>query len=110
MQVYLNGKFIPDSEATIPVTDRGFIFGDGVYEVIRVIDGRLFREKEHLDRLKEGLAGLQINVKPDQLQSLSKNMQDRKSTRLNSSHVAISYAVFCLKKKTEDDRGHTEIS
>jgi len=76
MQVYLNGKFIPDSEATIPVTDRGFIFGDGVYEVIRVIDGRLFREKEHLDRLKEGLAGLQINVKPDQLQSLSNNMHD----------------------------------
>lgn len=76
MQVYLNGKFIPDSEATIPVTDRGFIFGDGVYEVIRVIDGRLFREKEHLDRLEEGLVGLQINVKADQLQSLSKNMHE----------------------------------
>ena len=42
MLVYLNGRFLPKSEATVSVEDRGFIFGDGVYEVWRVVNGRLF--------------------------------------------------------------------
>ena len=76
MQVYLNGEFIPEEEAAIPVTDRGFIFGDGVYEVIRVVEGKLFREQEHLDRLLEGLNGLQIEVPSDQLKGLSGAMNE----------------------------------
>src|SRR5690625_6715130 len=46
------------------------------------------------------LAGLAVATKPD---SVGGNLLDRKSTRLNSSHVAISYAVFCLKKKSVTD-------
>lgn len=53
---YLNGKFLPLTEAYIPVLDRGFIFGDGVYEVIPVYQRRLFRLSEHLDRLEHSLA------------------------------------------------------
>lgn len=53
---YLNGKFLPLTEAYIPVLDRGFIFGDGVYEVIPVYRRRLFRLSEHLDRLEHSLA------------------------------------------------------
>ncbi|WP_455199466.1 aminotransferase class IV, partial [Kaarinaea lacus] len=58
--VYLNGEFMPDTEAKIPVLDRGFIFGDGVYEVIPVYGGNLFRLKEHLQRLQNSLDALKI--------------------------------------------------
>jgi D-alanine transaminase len=62
MQVYLNGDFLHQDEAKISVGDRGFVFGDGVYEVTRVVNGTFFKEKEHLERLKKGLAGLKIDV------------------------------------------------
>lgn len=58
--VYLNGKFLPDTEAFVPVLDRGFIFGDGIYEVIPVYGGRLFRLDEHLDRLQNSLDGIRL--------------------------------------------------
>jgi D-alanine transaminase len=61
---YLNGQFLPRSAATVSVEDRGFIFGDGVYEVWRVVNGRLFETERHLDRLKFGLAELRITA-PD---------------------------------------------
>lgn len=49
--VYLNGELTPLSEAKIPVLDRGFIFGDGVYDVIPMYGRRLFRPKQHIARL-----------------------------------------------------------
>lgn len=57
---YLNGRFLPLEEAQIPVLDRGFLFGDGVYEVIPVYGGRLFRLPHHLKRLQNSLAGLRM--------------------------------------------------
>lgn len=55
MSVYLNGRFMPLEEARIPVMDRGFIFGDGVYEVVPVYSRRAFRLPEHLKRLQHSL-------------------------------------------------------
>jgi D-alanine transaminase len=62
MKVYLNGSFVNHDEAKISVGDRGFVFGDGIYEVTRVVNGRFFKEKEHLERLKKGLEGLKIDL------------------------------------------------
>jgi D-alanine transaminase len=58
--VYLNGKFLPLDQACVPVLDRGFIFGDGVYEVIPAYGGKLFRLAQHLDRLDHSLLGVRI--------------------------------------------------
>ncbi|GAB4346674.1 MAG: D-amino acid aminotransferase [Gammaproteobacteria bacterium] len=52
---YLNGEYLPLEEARVSVLDRGFLFGDGVYEVIPVYGGHLFRLEEHLDRLDRSL-------------------------------------------------------
>ena len=60
MTVYLNGQFMPIEEARIPVLDRGFIFGDGVYEVIPVYSRRAFRLAEHLQRLQHSLGGIRL--------------------------------------------------
>ncbi len=59
-KVYLNGRLLPIEEAHISVMDRGFLFGDGVYEVIPCYNGRLFRLKHHLDRLDQSLAGIRM--------------------------------------------------
>lgn len=58
--VYLNGDYLPLAEARVPVLDRGFIFGDGVYEVIPVYDRRPFRLRHHLDRLQHSLDGIRL--------------------------------------------------
>lgn len=58
--IYLNGSFIPIEDARISVLDRGFIFGDGVYEVIPVYSHRPFRLTEHLHRLQKSLDCIQL--------------------------------------------------
>jgi D-alanine transaminase len=58
--VFLNGRFLPLEQATVPVLDRGFIFGDGVYELIPVYSRAPFRMDEHLARLERSLAAVRI--------------------------------------------------
>lgn len=60
MTIYLNGAYLPIEEARISVLDRGFIFGDGVYEVIPAYSGRAFRLEEHLRRLQHSLDGIRL--------------------------------------------------
>src|SRR4051812_23444313 len=56
----LDGALTPAEEATIPVVDEGFIRGDGVFEVIRVYDGKPYKLAEHLDRLERSAANLRL--------------------------------------------------
>ena len=58
--IYLNGEFMPIEDARIPVLDRGFIFGDGVYEVIPVYSRHPFRLAEHLRRLQDSLDSIKL--------------------------------------------------
>jgi D-alanine transaminase len=58
--VYLNGQFLPITEAKISVLDRGFIYGDGVYEVVPVYGRRPFRMPQHLKRLQYSLDGIRL--------------------------------------------------
>lgn len=82
MQVYLNGSYLKHTEAVISVSDRGFVFGDGIYEVIRVVEGRFIKEQEHYDRLDEGLTGLGIELDQsirEDLPAISRELIDRNS-------------------------------
>lgn len=60
--VYLNGETLRLGDARISVLDRGFIFGDGIYDVVPAYNGRPFRMDEHLDRLDRSLASIKIDV------------------------------------------------
>ena len=60
MLVFLNGRFVDGSEARVSVEDRGFLFADGVYEVVRVYEGRPFLIDPHMARLRDGLAAIRI--------------------------------------------------
>ncbi|SHI87153.1 D-alanine transaminase [Tangfeifania diversioriginum] len=61
--VYLNGKFVPEEEARISPNDRGFLFADGVYEVIKYYNGKPFRYANHIERLERSLREIRIDFR-----------------------------------------------
>ncbi|MFP2909784.1 aminotransferase class IV [Pyxidicoccus sp. 3LFB2] len=62
MRVYLNGEVVPVEQARVSVEDRGFLFGDGVYEVTRVLPSGLFAEEAHWQRLQRGIEALRLTT------------------------------------------------
>ena len=68
--VYLDGRYLPRAEARVSVDDRGFLFGDGAYEVTRAVDGRLFEGERHTRRLARTLRGLDIALAEAELAAL----------------------------------------
>jgi len=68
-----NGQLMPLTEVKVSVLDRGFLFGDAVYEVIRLYDGKLFRVEDHLSRLSDSLKSLDIrNVDLEKIRTMIK--------------------------------------
>lgn len=61
-QVYLNGQFVPYEKALVHVEDRGYVYADGVYEVIRLYAGQPFELAAHLERLERSAAGIRLNI------------------------------------------------
>ncbi len=62
MLVFLNGRFVPEEQAVVSVFDRAFLYGDGLFETLRVLNGKLFRGEQHFERLQRGAAFLGIRV------------------------------------------------
>lgn len=60
--IYLNGKFVPEEQATVSVFDHGFLYGDGVFEGIRAYDGRVFRLEDHVKRLFDSAQAIMLNI------------------------------------------------
>jgi branched-chain amino acid aminotransferase len=73
MVVFLNGKLMPAAEAMVPVSDRGFMYGDGLFETTRVVNGRPFRLAQHLERMVRGADYLKIPLPftPKELQKFT---------------------------------------
>lgn len=63
--LFVNGRFVPESDAGISPLDRGFLFADAIYEVVRYDRGRPYRLEEHLSRMREGLNAIRIPATPD---------------------------------------------
>ena len=75
--VYLNGDFLPSRDAKVSVDDRGFLFGDGVYEVTPAYGGRLFRFPQHLARMRKGLAAIGIEFDAAVLEAVKNELLAR---------------------------------
>ncbi len=60
--VYVNGRYVREDRAVVSVFDRGFIFGDGIYEVVAVIGGRILEWQGHLERLERSLAEIGMGL------------------------------------------------
>jgi D-alanine transaminase len=113
--VYLNGKYLPLEDAKISVLDRGFTFGDGVYEVFLVYQRKIFRLAEHLKRLDRSLAGIYmknprtndewkqiltdlVNDNPADDQSLYLQITRGVSDRDHSIALAKEPTIFAMSK------------
>ncbi len=60
MKAFLNGRLVPESKAAVPLTDRGFLYGDGIFETVRVYAGKPFLLQEHLRRLNSAMLAVKI--------------------------------------------------
>ena len=77
--VFLNGQLLPEAQAVVPVSDRGFLLGDGLFETIRIVHGRPFRLPQHLDRLARGAEFLKIKLPftPLDLETIARQLVER---------------------------------
>ena len=101
--VYLNGKFILKSEAYISVMDRGFLFGDGVYEVFPVYNGFILRLESHLKRLQDGLDAKNI-ANPHDKKEWTSIINKLISYHQENSEQAVYLQV---SRGCDDNRRHT---
>lgn len=62
LQIYVDGKFYPKSEAKVSVYDHGLLYGDGVFEGIRAYDGSVFKLREHIDRLYKSAHAIMLDI------------------------------------------------
>ncbi len=95
MIVFLNGNFLPESEALISINDRGFLLGDGLFETIRVVNSRPFRMAQHLERMTRGLNFLKITptFTPKELQKFAVDLVERNKMPDSILRVTITRGV-----------------
>ena len=76
MLVFLNGKFLPEADAFVPLNDRGLLLGDGLFETMRVANGQPFRCAQHLERLVRGADFLKIKLPftPKEIQKFAEQL------------------------------------
>jgi aminodeoxychorismate lyase len=77
--VFLNGQFVPETQAVVPINDRGFMYGDGLFETVRVVHGKPFRMAQHLERMTRGADFLKIKLPftPRELQQFAEQLVDK---------------------------------
>jgi len=89
--VYLNGAFLPENEAHISIFDRGFLFGDGIYEVTAVLDGKLVDSDLHMTRLKRSVReiGGELPISTDEIVAIERKLIAENA--LNEGVVYLQY-------------------
>jgi branched-chain amino acid aminotransferase len=92
MIVYLNGRFLPEQSAAISIHDRGFLYGDGLFEAIRVYDGKPFLWEDHIERFRLGCEILRISspLSPNELLVFSKEVLRRNQVANGLLRITLS--------------------
>jgi aminodeoxychorismate lyase len=95
MIVFLNGQFVPEEQACVSVFDRGFLYGDGLFETLRVSNGRLFRWAQHLERLQRGMEFLRLRLpfSPEKLSKSADELIQRNQAREALLRLTVSRGV-----------------
>ena len=94
--VYAQGKFQPIEEASVPIMDRGFLFGDGIYEVTAVLDGKFIDNEPHLARLDRSLAAIGIDnpFSADQWTGLQRDLVAYNDLNEGIVYIEVTRGVF----------------
>jgi D-alanine transaminase len=97
---YVNGRFLPLGEAAVGIEDRGYQFGDGIYEVVRVYGGTPFKMREHLDRLRRSARAIELDLPDlDRLTEDALELLKRNGLRECSLYIQVTRGV-CPRKHT----------
>ena len=89
MKIYLNGKFVDASRATVSVFDHGLLYGDGVFEGIRSYDGLIFKLREHIDRLFESAHTIMLTIPMTRDQLIGVVRQCLRVNRLTNAYIRL---------------------
>ncbi len=89
MVIYCNGKFVDSQDATISVFDHGFLYGDGVFEGIRAYNGKVFKLKEHIDRLYESADVILLNIGVSRQEMMEIVMETIRQNKLTDAYVRL---------------------
>lgn len=95
MEKFLNGEFVSPSEAKVSYNDRGYVFGDGIYEYIRVYNGKLFTVTEHYERFLRSAneIGLDLNYSVEELIELSRKLVDMNQIETGAIYIQATRGV-----------------
>ncbi|MGQ9565469.1 MAG: branched-chain-amino-acid transaminase [Candidatus Bathyarchaeales archaeon] len=89
LQIYIDGKFYPKSEAKISVYDHGLLYGDGVFEGIRAYDGIVFKLEEHIDRLYKSAHAIMLNISIPKKDMIKAVINTLKKNKLRDSYIRL---------------------
>ena len=85
--IYLNGKFVPEEQATVSVFDHGFLYGDGVFEGIRAYDGRVFRLEDHVQRLFDSAQAIMLSIPLSQKEMCEAILETLRKNNLRNAYI-----------------------
>ena len=104
MLAYVNGRFLPEQEATVSIFDRGFLYGDGLFEVIRIYHGRPFLWDLHLQRWEAGCALLKIKspIPAKELRRLLDELLKRNDARHAIARIQLTRGIGPRSYSTKD--------
>jgi len=89
LQIYIDGKFYPKSQAKISVYDHGFLYGDGVFEGIRVYNGVVFKLREHVQRLYDSAHAILMPIPLTQEKMIQAVIETVRKNKLENSYVRL---------------------
>lgn len=89
LEVYIDGKFYPKSEAKVSVYDHGLLYGDGVFEGIRAYDGVVFKLKEHIERLYTSAHTIMMQIPMTQKEMIKAVLDTLKRNKLSNSYIRL---------------------
>jgi len=89
MKVWLDGKLVETADAAINVHDHGLLYGDGVFEGIRVYDGKVFKATEHVDRLFDGARAIRLTIPMDKPAILEAMRRTVEANALNDGYIRL---------------------
>src|SRR5947199_9163698 len=87
--VYIDGEYHPKGEAKISVYDHGLLYGDGVFEHIRAYNGTVFRLREHIERLFEGLRVIRVNIPMTKEGAMNAIVETLRRNNLSDAYIRL---------------------
>src|ERR1043166_326939 len=109
---YVNGRFVPEQEATVSIFDRGFLYGDGCFETMRVYEGKIFRLTEHLRRLAAGVGmlGLEEPLVSNEIRAIFDSLIERNGVKDGLARIYVTSGLSEFERSVKGGENATVVA